>query len=131
MLIGEFAKEAGLSQDTVRFYVRKGLLAPQTGSKGGRSPWQIFRPHDVSIARTIRFAQSLGLSLKEISALLADLRSGGTASQEASILDIQIARLEKKAADLVQLLDYLRAKREWIASGRKAEQPSLSSFMLS
>ena len=36
MLIGEFPKKAGLSQDIVRFYVREGLLAPQTGSKGGR-----------------------------------------------------------------------------------------------
>jgi DNA-binding transcriptional MerR regulator len=128
MLIGQFAKETGLSQDTVRFYVRKGLLSPQTGSKGGRSPWQVFRPHDVSIARTIRFAQSLGLSLKDISALLADLRSG-TASKEASMLDTQVARLEKKASDLAQLIDYLRAKRDWVASGRKTEQPSLSSFM--
>ncbi len=32
MLIGEFARRAGLSQDTVRFYVRKGLLAPQSGA---------------------------------------------------------------------------------------------------
>jgi MerR family regulatory protein len=34
MLISEFARAAGLSRDTVRFYVRRGLLAPLAGNKG-------------------------------------------------------------------------------------------------
>ena len=35
MLISEFARATGLSTDTVRFYVRRGLLKPLAGSKGG------------------------------------------------------------------------------------------------
>ncbi|WP_206998568.1 MerR family DNA-binding transcriptional regulator [Trinickia mobilis] len=36
MLISELARETGLSRETVRFYVRLGLLLPQTTEKGGR-----------------------------------------------------------------------------------------------
>jgi MerR family transcriptional regulator, copper efflux regulator len=41
MLISEFARAAGLSRDTVRFYVRRGLLAPLAGNKGGSSLCQV------------------------------------------------------------------------------------------
>ncbi len=34
MLISEFARTSGLSRDTVRFYVRLGLLRPETNGKG-------------------------------------------------------------------------------------------------
>tara|TARA_R110002020_G_scaffold134252_19_gene299688 strand:+ start:843 stop:1286 length:444 start_codon:yes stop_codon:yes gene_type:complete len=128
MLIGEFSRQTGLSQDTIRFYVRKGLLSPQTGTRGGRQPWQIFRQQDVTLARTIRFAQSLGLSLKEIAAISEQLHADQSAGREIAVLDDQIARLEQKAADLMKLTRYLHAKRDWIAQGRTQDQPSLASF---
>lgn len=128
MLIGEFSRQTGLSQDTIRFYVRKGLLSPQTGTKGGRQPWQIFRHQDVDLAKATRFAQSFGLSLKEIAAISEELHADQSAGREIAVLDVQIARLEQKAADLLKLTSYLQAKRNWIAQGRTQEQPSLTSF---
>jgi MerR family transcriptional regulator, copper efflux regulator len=41
MLISEFTRATGLSRDTVRFYVRRGLLAPLAGNKGGSSLCQV------------------------------------------------------------------------------------------
>jgi hypothetical protein len=35
MLISEFARETGLTTDTVRFYIRKGLLTPTTNGGAG------------------------------------------------------------------------------------------------
>ncbi len=128
MLIGEFSRQTGLSHDTIRFYIRKGLLSPPTGTKGGRQPWHMFRRQDVAMARMIRFAQSLGMSLKEISTILEELATDHSGEREIALLDVQIARLERKAADLEQLTSYLYAKRDWIAQGRKDEQPSLISF---
>ena len=124
MLIGEFAARSGLSQDTVRFYVRKGLLAPQLGSRGGRNPYQIFSERDVSTALMIRFAQSLGMPLKEIAVIASELLSEGlSAEREIDIIDTQLAGLEQKAADLARLLDYLRAKRDWMARGKPGDEP--------
>jgi MerR family copper efflux transcriptional regulator len=68
MLISEFARATGLTRDTVRFYVRRGLLTPATNAKGGRHPYQSFTAADVQAAKIIRSAQSLGMSLKEIAA---------------------------------------------------------------
>lgn len=127
MLIGEFARRAGLSPDTVRFYVRKGLLAPQTGVQGGRNPYQVFNERDVSTALMIRFAQSLGLSLKEIAKIANELLDDGlSARRELEIIDTQIARLEQKAADLAVLLTYLGTKRDWIARGKPGDEPGFA-----
>ncbi len=124
MLIGEFAQRTGLSQDTVRFYVRKGILMPQTGARGGRNPYQIFSERDVATAMMIRFAQSLGISLKEIAGIAGELLSDGlSAEREIEIIDTQVLRLEQKAADLARLLGYLRAKRDWMAGGKSGDEP--------
>src|ERR1700716_4316979 len=64
MLISEFARKTGLTIDAVRFYVRRGLLTPETNGKGGRNPYQVFTAEHVRAAKFICTAQSLGLSLK-------------------------------------------------------------------
>lgn len=124
MLIGEFAARTGLSQDTIRFYVRKGLLAPETGLKGGRNPYQIFSERDASTARMIRFAQAVGLPLKEIATIAAELqRQGLTPAREVELMDEALARLERKAEELAELTDYLRQKRDWVARGKPGNEP--------
>ena len=84
MLISEFARRAELSTDTVRFYVRKGLLAPGTGMKGGSNPYQIFSDQDLEAARMIRMAQGLGFSLREIAALAAEYNAGRMTPERSS-----------------------------------------------
>jgi len=124
MLIGEFSQRTGLSQDTIRFYVRKGLLAPELGTKGGRNPYQIFSKRDASTARMIRFAQSLGMPLKEIAKITAELqRQGLSPAREIELMDEQLARLKQKAAELAELTCYLSAKRDWVARGKPGNEP--------
>lgn len=99
MFIGEFARRTGLSQDTVRFYVRKRLLAPETGAQGGRNPYQIFTERDVSAPLMIRFAQSLGMPLKEIGEIARELANNGLSAEreiEIEIIDTQVEGLERK-----------------------------------
>ncbi len=97
VLISEFAKRAGLSTDTVRFYVRKGLLAPATGMKGGSNPYQIFTDEHLEAARIIRMSQGLGFSLREIAALAAEYNAGGmTPARSLELMRGQLARLEER-----------------------------------
>src|ERR1700741_1267507 len=118
MLISEFARATGLSTDTVRFYVRRGLLTPETSSKGGRNPYQIFSAEHVRIARLIRVAQSLGMSLKEIAAIGKEYRNGGlTRARSIEIMMAQLMQLEHKAAELDAMQRYLRAKIAWMKNG--------------
>ncbi len=124
MLISEFARAAGLSTDTVRFYVRRGLLTPEMGGKGGRNPYQLFTAQHVRDARIIRLAQSLGMSLKEIAALGEAHRRGGiTRDRSIEIMTAQLRRLEEKAAELEAMAGYLRAKLAWLGGGKQGPEP--------
>src|ERR1700761_7110764 len=118
MLISEFARATGLPSDTVRFYVRRGLLRPQTGTRGGANPYQVFTDEHVQVARAIRMAQSLGFSLREIAALNAEYQSKRfTRSRGAEILREQLVRLEEKAARISGMIGYIHAKLAWVDSG--------------
>jgi DNA-binding transcriptional MerR regulator len=129
VLISEFAQATGLSVDTVRFYVRKGLLSPETGGKGGSNPYQIFTPALVETARVIKLGQSLGFSLKEIAAFGEEFRAGAlTASRGAEILRGQLGKLEEKAAQLAGMIGYVRAKIAWLEGGGKGAEPSFGVF---
>jgi DNA-binding transcriptional MerR regulator len=130
MLISEFAKTTGLTPDTIRFYIRRGLLDPEVGTKGGRNPYQIFTEEHVRAARLIRMAQSLGMSLKEISAISEEHRKGLiTPERSIELMEMQLARLEAKKAELDAMGNYLRAKLAWLRAGEQGPEPQFSAFV--
>jgi MerR family transcriptional regulator, copper efflux regulator len=129
MLISAFARACGLSRDTVRFYVRRGLLAPLAGNKGGSNPYQIFTAEHVQMARTIRMAQSLGFSLREIATLKVEYDGKRmSASRGAEILRWQLTRLEEKAAHVDAMMRYIRAKLAWVDAGGKGPEPNFTDY---
>ena len=71
--IGELASAAGVSADTVRYYERRNLL-PRPGRTG--AGYRVYSDQDVDRLQFIARAQSLGLSLHEIKALLPERRKG-------------------------------------------------------
>jgi MerR family mercuric resistance operon transcriptional regulator len=91
MMIGQAAKAAGVSVETIRFYERKGLVEqPERPDRGRRT-----YPTDlVERVRFIRRAKELGFSLREIAELL-DL---GT-DPETTCGDVR-ARALAKVADI-------------------------------
>jgi MerR family transcriptional regulator, copper efflux regulator len=126
MLISQFARRAGLSTDTVRYYVRLGLLRPETNGKGGARPYQVFTAEHLLAARIIRTAQSLGMSLKEISAISQERRSGGMSKDRSvEVLRVQLARLESKADELAAMKVYLNAKIDWLNGDESGPPPDL------
>lgn len=128
MLITAFARATDLSVDTVRYYVRRGLLRPRQGSKGGRNPYQIFGEEDVRVAEWIRLGQALGLSLSEIAALLEEERSGRIDDARGiAILTEHRERMAARAAELARLIAYLDAKIAWLNAGGRGASPRLVS----
>lgn len=130
MLISEFAQVTGLTPDTIRFYVRRGLLDPQAGTKGGRNPYQQFTAEHVRTAELVRIGQSLGLSLKEIGALLAEVRDGRIGPERSlTIMLDQRDRLRRKAAEIGRMADYLDAKISWIKAGSIDKPPQFADYV--
>jgi MerR family transcriptional regulator, copper efflux regulator len=72
MLIAEFARATGLSRDTIRFYVKKGLLQSVIGT----NRCQDFDAEQVDRALLIREKQALGFTLGKISVLSKESSRG-------------------------------------------------------
>ena len=129
MLISEFARVTGLTRDTVRFYARLGLLQPQTNGKGGRRhPYSVFTEKDIQAAEVIRIAQSLGMSLKEIATVSEERRKGRlTNDRRVEIMSAQLVSLEAKATELESMINYLRAKIDWLRGGQQGPEPDFDN----
>lgn len=126
MLISEFARAANLSPDTVRFYVKRGLLRPEAGQQGGSNPYQVFGKEHVEAARLIRLAQSLGFTLREIETIATELQAeGASRKRRAAILAERLAALDEKAAEIARMTTYIRAKIAWMEAGEKGPVPLL------
>jgi MerR family transcriptional regulator, copper efflux regulator len=97
LYIGELARRAGVSVETVRYYERRGLVAPPRRSASG---YREYGPADVDRLRFIGRAKALGFTLTEIASLLASGGAASTSSVEASarqklaVIDEQRRRLE-------------------------------------
>ncbi|CAN5188040.1 MerR family transcriptional regulator [soil metagenome] len=129
MLISEFAKVTGLSVDTVRFYIRKGLITPTQSEMGGRNPYQVFNDEHVSSAKLIKFCQSLGMSLKEIVFISEEQRKGRiTRERSIEFMNTQLKRLDAKSAELATMSNYLRSKIAWMENGGKGTPPDFEKF---
>lgn len=126
-LISEFAEKAGISVDTVRFYIKKGILTPRCGSKGGNNPYRIFSETDLEDIQTLKVCQLLGLTLSEVRELLELTRSGSIRNKNmATRIEERRAHLLKRKDEIQDLILYLDAKLAWIRREPGAEQPSMN-----
>jgi len=115
MMIAAFARESRLSVDAVRLYVRRGLLHPEIGIKGGSRPYQIFSALDLEKARIIRAGQALGLSLKEIGAFINKRAFDGEEDDVViAFLEEQRNRLTGRISELEKLVSFVDAKIAWL-----------------
>jgi DNA-binding transcriptional MerR regulator len=116
MLIKSFCEATGLPRDTVRFYVKRGLLAPAIGSKPGNR-YQVFDAAQVERARLIRAAQKLGFSLRQIEQFAMDYeRSGLGRDAKISLLQSRLADLDRQAMTLREVRKVLAKKLRQLQS---------------
>lgn len=97
--VGQVARQSGVNIQTVRFYERKQLVAPDSRKDSG---YRMFGPEAVSKIRFIKRAQTLGFTLNEISALLRLRVVKG--SQCASVK----IKAEKKLKDVRDKITHLQ-----------------------
>ncbi|HZB28628.1 MAG TPA: MerR family transcriptional regulator [Streptosporangiaceae bacterium] len=98
MKIGQVARAAGVSIDTVRFYERRGILPAPARRPSG---YRVFTPAAVERIRTARALQDLGLTLDEIiDALHAHDQGDATCESERWRLEAVVERLDAKIAEL-------------------------------
>lgn len=102
MRTGELAAAAGVNQQTLRYYERRGLLPEPDRSLGGH---RTYPPEALERLRMIKAAQRLGFTLTEIAALLSTRRT--KPSLQASTAD-KLAEVETRIADLTAVADILR-----------------------
>lgn len=71
----ELADAAGVTPETVRHYVRSGLLAPERDPANG---YRIFHADDLDRLRFVRAARSLGFSVDDVREILGTAGAGRT-----------------------------------------------------
>lgn len=98
MKIGQVAREAGVSIDTVRFYERRGVLPTPDRRPSG---YRTFSGSTVERIRMARSLQGMGLTLDEIiDALHAHDSGAATCDSERWRLQAVVDRLDAKIAEL-------------------------------
>jgi DNA-binding transcriptional MerR regulator len=124
MLIKQFCEATGLPRDTVRFYVKRGLLKPTIGSASGNR-YQHFDTAQVERAMLIRSAQGLGFTLRQIAELAKDYEQTTlTLVDRAAVLRAQLVQITARERDLRQMRRYLEAKLLWLETGASGAQPT-------
>jgi MerR family copper efflux transcriptional regulator len=123
--IGRLAKATSVSADTIRFYEKCGLLVPQRRPSGFRE----YSADALERLRFIRRARELGLSLKEISQLLA-LESQDNGSELKDLIATQLRTIDQK---IVELRAWRSALLQWQDQpGEEAAAPrSITHFITS
>lgn len=96
MRIGEIAKQAGVSVDTLRYYERRGII---TKPDRRRSGYREYPPDTARVIRFIKRAQDLGFALDEIEELLR-LRTGGKRAKARPIAEAKIQAIDEKVRGL-------------------------------
>lgn len=91
MLIGEVSAVTGIDTQTIRFYERQGLLPAPTRAPNG---YRIYDDTVVSRLQFVRASQSAGLTLADITGILAQRDVGEAPCTHVSGL------LEEKLADV-------------------------------
>lgn len=128
MTIGQLAAAAAVNVETVRYYQRRGLLAPPARPSGsiGRYP-----PAALTRLRFIKRSQSLGFSLDDVQALLS-LDDGQSCSAARSIGERKLADVRER----LRALQVLEAALEDLVSrccapARKVNCPLIEALMQS
>jgi DNA-binding transcriptional MerR regulator len=125
--IGEVAKAAGISVDTVRHYERIGVLrrAPRT-----ESGYRVYQPDAIDRVRLVRAAVQFGFSLNELARFMRARDTGAPPCRAVRAAAQQIVeRIELQIAELTETRTWIRAVlQQWderLAQARPGEAARL------
>ncbi len=110
MRIGELAKSAGVTPDTIRYYEREGLLPLADRTPSG---YRDYEPEAVNDLRFIKKAQALGLKLSDVREVL-EISAGGKPPCEhvRAPVSARLTEVEHRLKELRALRSTLRETLE-------------------
>lgn len=125
LTVGELAREAEVSPETIRYYLRIGLLNPKRNGKNG---YNQFQPKEIGRVRFIRKAKALGYTLKEISEIVSHANDGNSPCPLVrTIIERRIEENRKKLNELTKLQSRMeQAASDW--SKRPDKKPDGDSI---
>lgn len=110
MRIGELARKAGVSRDTIRFYEKQGLLAAETREDGNN--YKRYPDSAVFTIEVIRDAQAAGMSIGDVAILLSQLDAIDDEDLDGiAFLDARIAETKARIAASARFLNVLHQTR--------------------
>jgi MerR family transcriptional regulator, redox-sensitive transcriptional activator SoxR len=112
--IGQVAAAVGVNTSAVRYYERRGVMPQPERASGQRR----YRADAIARLRTIRAAQQVGLSLTEITQLLAGADNG----QSAAVLR-ELA--ERRLPDVEALIERAQKMKGWLELAAECRCASL------
>jgi DNA-binding transcriptional MerR regulator len=116
MTIGELARQANVNPRTLRYYERIGLLVPSARTDAG---YRLYTERDAARLAFIRRAQVLGLSLTEITEIIAIREAGSAPCRHVrAVAQAKVALIDERITELQALreeLTRLAARAEAVA----------------
>lgn len=104
--IGQVAKRAGVTVETIRFYEKQALIVAPKRSQAG---YRQYPPDTVKRIRFIQHAKEVGFTLKDIGELLALRQEKGSSCTDIKVRTSQkLEEVDKKILDLIRIRDALR-----------------------
>lgn len=106
-LIGQVAKLANVTTDTIRFYEKQGLMDHDRRTEGG---YRLYTEQDLQRLRFIRYAKELGFTLDAITELLS-IRvdpAHHTCVESKHIVDARLAEVEIRLKEMERMRDSLK-----------------------
>ena len=113
--IGEVAGLAGVNIPTLRYYERRGLIAPERRYSGQR----VYELDAVRLVQAIKIAQGLGFSLAEIEEIVRSSAEGDAGARLRSLAADKVAEIDAR-------IESLRAARSSLTSLVELSCTSLS-----
>lgn len=109
--IGEFARIAGLSPDTLRYYEKEGLLQPE---RNGRR--RLYSKHDIARVDFIKRLKGTGMPIKRIADYIRLTKEGdGTIAERIRMLsthrDFILSEQEKSTQNLQRINEKIELYR--------------------
>jgi DNA-binding transcriptional MerR regulator len=114
LTIGQLAAAVGLNASAVRYYERRGVMPVPERMSGQRR----YRPDAIARLRTIQAAQQVGLSLTEITQLLAGADNGESA-------EVLRRLAERRLPDVEALIERAQAMKGWLELAAECRCASL------
>ena len=104
---GQLASAAGVNLQTLRYYERRGLLAPPDRTNGGH---RVYPAEAVTLLLVIKTAQRLGFTLAEVADLLAaGTHQHGRPDDGLRLrAEAKLSEIERKITDLTIIRESLR-----------------------